>query len=325
MVNLIEKFDKWVPIRIYKSGDALMVDWCWMGEERFEQPFFDDTVARMLGRPFNLAFRRQTTVDVLEELYGTRRSLMPAGFILHMSRCGSTLVSQMLAALSWNIVISEAPPIDSGIRLNASRERRMNLLRWIINAIGFPHHGEKHLFIKFDSWNTLDIDLIAEAFPEVPWIFLYREPVEVIVSHMRSRGSQMIPGAIGRLAAEIDLVTALQLSPEEYCARVLSMFCKAAVERSGDDKGMFVDYDQLPSAFSQILEHFATQYSDVDINKMTGAAKLNAKRPKLVFVPDKESKRAEVTTSIQTAADTWVSPLFEQLKRTGVSQSTSNI
>ena len=33
----------------------------------------------------------------------------PTGFIFHLARCGSTLVSQMLAALPEHIVLSEAP------------------------------------------------------------------------------------------------------------------------------------------------------------------------------------------------------------------------
>ena len=38
-----------------------------------------------------------------------------------MSRCGSTLVSQMLAALPQNIVISEAAPIDAVVQLNRAQ------------------------------------------------------------------------------------------------------------------------------------------------------------------------------------------------------------
>ena len=64
-------------------------------------------------------------------------------------------------------------------------------------------------FVKFDSWNTLDLALIRRAFPDVPWIFLYRDPVEVIVSHMRQRGSQMIPGAFEKLMPDVDLNDAL--------------------------------------------------------------------------------------------------------------------
>ena len=39
--------------------------------------------------------------------------MRPSGFIFHMSRCGSTVISQMLAALAEHVVVSEAGPIDA--------------------------------------------------------------------------------------------------------------------------------------------------------------------------------------------------------------------
>ena len=67
---------------------------------------------RVYREPFNLAFRRQTTLDDLGQMDAERGSMRPAGLIFHMSRCGSTLVGQMLAALENTVVLSEAGPID---------------------------------------------------------------------------------------------------------------------------------------------------------------------------------------------------------------------
>src|SRR5438034_6204511 len=93
-------------------------------------------------------------------------------------------ISRMLAAVSQNIVISEAGLIDSAIRpksrsTSGTGEQRIEWLRWVVSALGQPRLGtEKHLFIKFDAWNVLDLPLIRRAFPAVSWIFLYRDPVE---------------------------------------------------------------------------------------------------------------------------------------------------
>ena len=38
------------------------------------------------------------------------------GLVFHLSRCGSTLIAQMLAALPWTVVASEPSVIDSAIR-----------------------------------------------------------------------------------------------------------------------------------------------------------------------------------------------------------------
>ena len=53
-----------------------------------------------------------------------RDSLRPDGLIFHMSRCGSTLVSQMIAALPNMVAISEARPLDASDRAGARDGRR---------------------------------------------------------------------------------------------------------------------------------------------------------------------------------------------------------
>ena len=200
---MIQKFRNWAPIRIYWREGQPFVDWCYMGSERYTEPFYYLTTEGKLRQPFNVLFRHQTPLEFLGELYEQAPGLAPTGFIFHMSRCGSTLVSQMLASVERNLVISEPPPIDSVLRANivstsVTDEQRIEWLKWIVGALGQDRNGEKYYFIKFDSWSAIDLDLIRRAFPEVPWVFLYRNPVEVIVSHMRLRGAQMIPGLSGK-------------------------------------------------------------------------------------------------------------------------------
>ena len=139
-----------------------------------------------------------TPLDALAELQAADPGLPPTGFIFHMSRCGSTLVAQLLAALPQNIVISEAGPVDAVLRANwydpnITSAQRIAWLRALLSAYARPRHGEQHFYVKFDSWHTLELPLIQAAFPDVPWIFLYRDPVQVLVSHQRQRGSQMVP------------------------------------------------------------------------------------------------------------------------------------
>src|SRR5207237_7353188 len=121
-------------------------------------------------------------------------------------------------------------------------------------------NDEEHFFIKFDSWSTLDIDVIAEAFPAVPWIFLYREPVEVIVSHMRKRGSQMVPGSMQHVLPGFDLSAMLQMPAEEYCARVMARICGSALAADRAN-ALFVNYNQLPGAvIKKLLGHFSVEF-----------------------------------------------------------------
>jgi hypothetical protein len=169
---------------------------------RITDPFFAQTVERSLRHPAHMLFRHDTPMEALGELNEQSPGAPPKGFIFHASRCGSTLIAQMLAAQPENVVISEASPVDVVLRSHLrdpgiSEEQRILWLRWLLNAFGQRRFGEeKRLFVKFDSWHALFLPLIRRAFPDVPWIFVYREPVEVLLSHGRRRGGQMIPGVL---------------------------------------------------------------------------------------------------------------------------------
>ena len=55
----------WVPIRLFWQGTEPLVEWCYLGRERFTHPFFDSTIQLALQRPFNSLFRQHTTMAAL--------------------------------------------------------------------------------------------------------------------------------------------------------------------------------------------------------------------------------------------------------------------
>jgi hypothetical protein len=322
MNRTLENLRDWIPVRFYWQENRAFLDWCYLGKKRFTEPFFDQTIERRFREPFNLLFRHQTPIEVLGELHAFRRGFVPSGFIFHMSRCGSTLVSQMLAATAQNIVISEPPPIDLILRSNhknpeISDERRIEWLQWTIGALGQKRNAEeKYYFIKFDSWSAFDLALIERAFPGVPWIFLYRNPVEVIASHMKLRGAQMIPGVVEKLLPGLNLTDVLQMPPAEYCARVLARICENALNRLPNQNALLVNYTQLPDAVTSIvLKHFRAAYAPEEIEQMKNAAQFSAKTPQMNFVPDSETKKKQAGGAAHAAAEKWVHPLYEKLER----------
>ncbi len=312
----IENFRDWSPLRIYENDGRFFVDWVFLGRQRFTQPFFEDTMHIILRKPFNLAFRHQTPIEFLGKIYEKSRGLPPKGFIFHISRCGSTLVSQMLASLKKNIVISEASVIDKIVRANASDEQKTVWLRWIVNALAQKRfEREENFFVKFDSWSVLDLPLIEKAFPGVPWIFMYRNPVEVIVSNLRQPGAQMIPGAIEKIFPNMNLFEILQFSTEERFARTIAAFCGSALENKDTKLGKFINYNQLPKAVTnEICRHFGVSFNDLEIKKMRGASKLNAKDSSQTFLPDSEQKRKEAGENVVYFAEKLVLPLYEELE-----------
>jgi hypothetical protein len=309
-----ENFRDWIPVRGYWKENRAFVDWCFLDKERLTEPFFDDSVAKRFRHPFNLLFRHQTPIEFLGDLNENAAGLKPSGFIFHLSRCGSTLISQMLAALPENIVISEASPIDFVLRAkNIEENQRIEWLRWMIGALGQRRNPlEKHYFIKFDCWNTLEINLVRRAFPDVPWIFLYRNPVEIIVSQLRQRGVMMVPGMIREILPELSFEESLKMPPEEFCARVLERICRSVVESLKNGDGLPVNYSELPGEFnSKILEYFKIEFMADRLEKMFAAARFNAKNPQLSFSPDSEEKKRKATEAAHEAARKFVNPIYE--------------
>ena len=315
LMSQLPDLHEWVPIRIYRGDAGLCVDWCYISSTRFTHPFFEDTIAVQFRRPFSLLFRQKTPIDILGELYGTSPGVPPTGFIFHMSRCGSTLVSQMLASLPRNIVMSEPPVVDSVIRAEAANdEERVERLRWVVNALGQRSGDEENFFIKFDSWSTIDIALIRRAYPDVPWIFLYRDPVEVIVSQMRQRGAQMIPGFIKGFSV-FGGENVFAIPPEVYCARLLAAFCSGALNFAGDPKGLFINYTQLPAAIGRIVQHFGVDFTPEEIEQMLATTQFDAKSPRMFFEPDGEKKRKAASETVREAAAEWLDPLYRRLEK----------
>jgi hypothetical protein len=184
----------------------------------------------------------------------------------------------------------------------------------MISALGRSRNSlEKHLFIKFDSWHVAELPLIRRAFPNVPWIFLYRDPVEVMVSHENMPGAQMMSAL---MTGCMDLVgsNALSLPPEEFGAKLLAGICAAALAHV-DDGGLLVNYSELPDAVWAVLtEHFGISPTMDEIDRMRAMAEFDAKAPCARFKPDQESKRNSATDAIRRACAQWLDPVYEKLE-----------
>ena len=319
LITNAAQLDGWVPVQVKWQQPRPLVEWCYVGARSLAEPFFDQTVQDLLLQPFNLLFRHQTPIETLLARHEIKPGLQPTGFILHMSRCGSTLVSQMLAALPRTVVVSEASPIDSVLRAhltvpNLTGDEQIDWLRWVVSALGQQRRGdEKHFFIKLDCWNATVLPLIRRAFPGVPWIFLYRNPVEVMVSQLKRRGAHMVPGVIEPSLFGLNDYAIFEMQPEEYCARALAKICEAALEYQ--EGRMLVNYKQLPEAMStSIPNFFGIECSEADIKKLNRVARLDAKNSSLQFKNDTENKNGSATDLMHRMAGEWVVPIYERLE-----------
>ena len=312
----------WVPITASLRAGSLVADLCLVGARRFREPFFEDSIAACMRLPFHGVFRHRLDMDMLTRWLQQHPGLPPSGFIFHMSRCGSTLMSQLLAASPAHRVISEAGPIDAALRATdgvtaVSEQMRIFWLQTMVGMLGQPGRSEeRRLFIKFDSWHTCLLPLISRAFPGVPWVFMMRDPVQVIVSHLRRPGAQMVPGLLGFSPPGMDASDAALLSREEYSARMLGGLCEAA-ERSllADPRhGLIVDYGGMPGTVDAlVLPHFALSPDAAEREEMAVVWRQDAKSPAFEFTPDSDAKRHEASEAVRVAAGRWVAPVYQRL------------
>ncbi|HZX18692.1 MAG TPA: sulfotransferase family protein [Pseudomonas sp.] len=284
--------DGWLPIRVWQEAGRWQVDWCWFGDMRLSKPFFGDAVEEALRLPFNQAFRRQTPLSALGQWQQQRPGLAPAVFIFHASRCGSTLISQMLAQLDEHIVISEPPPLDTLLRSDMASAERCMALKGLMSAYGQRRRGlEQRLVIKLDAWNIGELPLLLTCFPTTPWLFVYRDPLEIAVSHLRRPGMHMVPGMIG--ASVLDDAIPFS-SSEDFISRRLGKLLQKGLERCQEFSGVVVNYNELPDAMAGRLATFFGL--NVDQCKLVFAAVgQHSKQPVQAFSCDSENKRQEAS------------------------------
>ncbi|MFJ2686102.1 sulfotransferase family protein [Pseudomonas sp. NPDC087342] len=282
----------WLPIRVWQQAGEWLVDWCWFGDTPLHQPFFREAVDDALRLPFNQAFRRQTPLAVLNDWQVTSPGLAPSAFIFHASRCGSTLISQMLARLDDHIVISEAPPLDALLRSDLPAAERRRAIEGLLSAYGQRRVGlEQRLVIKLDAWNIAELPLLRECFPDTPWMFLYRDPLEIAVSHLRRPGMHMVPGMIGASGLDDDQPFD---GREDYIARRLGRLLELGLAQCREFGGLAVNYSELPGAMAGRLAGFFG-LDDVRREQVFAAVGRHAKQPSEAFVGDTDSKRREAS------------------------------
>jgi hypothetical protein len=308
----------WIPWRLRIAPPEPTVDWCWLGSTPLIQPFFDQTLEDAHRRPFNALFAHSTSIADLLTWHRESPGVAPAGFIFHMSRCGSTLISRMLASMPQNLVLSEPAPLDVLARSTAIPEpHHADWLRAMLSALAQPRTGQEiRCFVKFDAATAIALPLIRRVFPDVPWIFVYREPEEVLISHLRTPASAMARGMLtDAQLVHANMPEILEMTDAEYAARAIGYLCECAA-RGLDERGLLVNYAELPGvAYGAVARHFGLDLSSSEIARMEGIAGYHAKQPRRKFEADGESKRDEVTEEAAAAAARWIRPAYEELER----------
>lgn len=292
---------QWLPVQIFADGEGAKVEWVHFGFAPLVEPFFEQSLARAMALPASALLRCATPLETLLEFASERP---PEGLIFHMSRCGSTLVAQMLGALEGSAVVAEAPVLDQAIQLHLAGQFPAELVRGLTGALLRDRAGDtRHLFVKLDAWHTLALPRIAALFPSSRWAFLFRDPVEVLVSQARKPGMHVTPGAIpfelfGLRGGE-------GVSPPNYPAWVIGAIARAGLGAAGLDRGLLVEYADLPGAVTRaILPHFGVEPGEGDTERLAEAGARYSKQPHRAFAEDRAEKQGAADTELRARAET---------------------
>jgi hypothetical protein len=302
----------WLPIRLWQPGDEWRVDWCWFGDRPLSQPFFRESVEEALRLPFNQAFRRQTPLSALTEWRQRSPGLAPSAFIFHASRCGSTLLSQMLACLDDHIVVSEPPPLDALLRGSLAPQERTAALVGLVSAYGQVRRGtEQRLVIKLDAWNIGELPLLRQCFADTPWLFVYRDPLEIAVSHLRRAGMHMTPGLIGPCALDDGEPF---LDRESWIARRLGRLLQLGLEHCREHHGLALNYSELPAAMDGHLGDFFGLGAE---QRRAAFARIgqHAKQPAQAFVDDRQGKQQQASARLREQLEQWAQAPYAALEQ----------
>lgn len=190
-----------------------------------------------------------------------------SGFIFHMSRCGSTLLGNVLNRSPRYSAINQPGPLQDGFWTfitdhwhqpmiasldKASSDAGKRLFQHLVRAILRRRSDAcTRGFIKFRSWSILFADFIQSAFPDVPCLFMYREPVEVLASVVQKKNvAEFAPPAQKAFLAGGETYAAPDVKTLDFMAACYAnYFEKALAARLSQTK--FLNYRDLKSTHLQ--------------------------------------------------------------------------
>ena len=282
--RMLENQTLYTPIKFSMSRAEPLITFCRLNfaaytETPSKTPMFKDLIALSRCNAAKVFEKRlsQLEGDQYDALYEKSngvvpKSLEPTGFVFHESRVGSTLVANLFASDKDSMVFSEsAPPASVLLHCNGcSRERQVDYFRATVHLM-CRSNFHRRCFFKFQSITVTMIHIALEAFPNTPWVFLYRKPVETMMSHgkkgsfknavcLRSKRGKT-PEDISR-SLEAHTQTNTLVPDEAWCAAHLNMLCLHALRAekkfgrvlgSGRRRGMLLPYESLPGSLALIV------------------------------------------------------------------------
>ena len=321
-------FSGWMPVDAVVVNGRPGLTWMDMSGVSLTEPFFQQTVDKIRAEHPD-RHERFTEYDTLVQL--AFDSVSPSGFIFHSSRCGSTLLANACRAIDGAIVLSEPAAVDKLVVrfITDTDEHRTKetlysiFLRAVVSALGQKRTGnERYLFVKFACCSVSQIERIRRIWPNVPWVFLYRDPVETIVSNMQNlpawlqdEDHRVLASITGTSPDEV-----AQMTPEELCARSIGSFFATAYDahRVANDRALLLNYTQLNlTEIANVLQFFGVRPAAAEMDYIAHQKQKYSKAVsgERAFVADAEAKQQAATALVREMAERWANNSYQLLEQ----------
>ena len=329
-------------------GSFCQLEWGPHKSDPASTPMFRDVVQGSRGCKSPVEMDLQKVMEAVstydqehgvEDVNGKVHLLELRGFVFHESRCGSTLVANVLQAMypEENRVYSEsAPPINTlKIADMLGPEAAATILKDVVYLMSRSSDPkEKRLFFKIQSIGSTYMNMFLEAFPEIPYLFVYRDPTQVMVSQfghgvqnancVRAQArhpSRLVRALVQRRGIQ---VPAEKLDPEDLCAAHLASITESALHaltEGPNPYGTAVNYNKLPQKLYEEIfpDDWELEITMEALERMQAVAGVysKARGPMTgqAFEGDSEEKEEEATDAMHEAAEVFLSESYQALEQ----------
>lgn len=262
----------WLPVKLLEDENAF--HYLRFDDTPFSAPFFDETIMFVRAKfPENRnRFRSTVSRSWLAEQIAS--AAPPDLLIFHTSRCGSTLLAQLLALDNDTTVLSEVPLLDQLLAAEAFTELR--------TATHMLRRGKQKLVVKTDSWHLLHYETLRRIWPEVPAVALYRHPAEILRSLRKQPGMQAVPGMLS--PKQLPGVNPAQHPDPFFGELMCAYYAQLNQLRTTAPELLQINYSEgALQIASKTLAHAGFTLTPEQYAQLETRARYNAKHPDIVF------------------------------------------
>jgi hypothetical protein len=315
-------------------------------EDPASTPMFRDVIQHSEGCEEPFLMDLQTVMEKVSEYDESAAGVAAIhlmefkGVAFHESRCGSTLVANLLQAMdpAAHRVYSESGPPISTLRMadQVGAEAAATVLQDVIYLMSrTADPKETSVFFKIQSIGSTYLPVFLQAFPQVPYMFVYRDPVQVMVSHFSHgvqnancvRGQRHPTPLVKRVVADRPhiSVSAKELDPEDFCAAHLAGITETAVAALTDGpnpNGQAVNYRDMPARlYDEVFpQDWGLEVTPKALERMKAVAGVYSKGRGAAagsFTGDNAEKEAEATDAMRQAATVFLKESYDKLEALG--------